>query len=109
MAEVVLVATMKGKDGRGEAIEQAFEAAIEGSHSEAGCTYYALHRDKGAPDTVVLVEVWASEEAFASHMEEPWTQALMTNLEGLLDEPPAAVFLEPRVHGDASKGRLATV
>jgi quinol monooxygenase YgiN len=105
-AGVVVVALLKLKPGESEGAIEAFRPVVEKTHDERGCLAYALHRDRSDPDTIVLVEKWASQEDLDAHFVKPYMEDLGELSSKLLAEPPRIVFCEPVELGDPEKGRI---
>src|SRR3954447_16313774 len=106
MSQVVVVASFEVQDGKADEAEAALRETIEGSHAEAGCLNYALHRDNGDPNVFVLVEKWTSQVALDSHFQQPYVKALGDKAAGVLAAPPVIRFCTPIPVGDPMKGTL---
>jgi quinol monooxygenase YgiN len=106
MANVVVVALLRVHEGRGEEAAEALRPVIEGTHGEAGCLTYALHRDRSDPDRFALVERWTSPVALEAHFQQPHMSGLAEIAGELLAEPPQIVFCDPVALGDPVKGAL---
>lgn len=107
MSEVVVVARVRAKQGRGDEAEAVFRNAIIPTHAEQGCLLYALHREAGDPDHLVLVERWASRDDLEIHLGLPHLTMLREVGALVFDGPVEVTVLEPRPFGDAAKGSLA--
>ncbi len=105
-ARIVVVALLEVRPGRAEEAIEAFRPVVEKTHDERGCLAYALHRDRGDPDTIVLIEKWASQEDLDAHLVKPYLEDLGELSSELLAEPPRIVFCEPLAIGDPGKGRI---
>ncbi len=103
---IVVVALLKIKPGQSEGAIEAFRPVIENTHRERGCLAYALHRDRGDPDTIVLIEKWASQEDLDAHFVQPYMADMGDLASKLLAEPPRILFCEPVEMGDPSKGTI---
>lgn len=55
--------------GRGDDFVAAWPDRIAEVNQEPGCEQYELFRSTSRPDTVVLLEKWASPAALAAHAE----------------------------------------
>lgn len=106
MDRVVVIATLTVKEGLEEQALEVLKPVVEGSHGEAGCLTYAVHRDKNDPRTVVIVEHWTSQVALENHMVQPYMAELVKQAGDLLAEPPAIRFCSPLGLGDPTKGTL---
>ena len=106
MSNIVVVAIFKLREGAEEAAIEALTPVIDGTHGEAGCLSYALHRGAHDPLTLVIVERWTSMVALESHMQQPYVAALGAKAGDLVSEPPIIQILEPIPLGDPIKGTL---
>jgi quinol monooxygenase YgiN len=75
-----VVAVITAKPGRRDEFLAAFRANVPAVRAEKGCVEYAAHADasdigpvqaKFGSDTFVVLETWASAEAFAAHIAAP--------------------------------------
>ncbi|MDF3931498.1 putative quinol monooxygenase [Pseudomonas citronellolis] len=74
---ITLIAIIRAKPGRADAL-QARLADLRGpSRAEAGCVQYDLHRDRKDPDLIYMVEQWRDEAAIAEHEASPHFQAFV--------------------------------
>ena len=103
--EVMVVGSMKAKDGHEEEAAEALRKAAASTHEEDGCLLYAVHRGLEDPGRVVIVERWASREALDEHFQKPYIRELGEKAD-LLAEPAQVWFLEPVPSGDPAKGQL---
>lgn len=98
---VVVVATIKPKDGLLDEVVEIYKEAIPAVHQEPGCQLYALHRGK---DRLVMVEQWESAEALAVHAKAPALAAAHAKTEGKLDGPADVLVTEAVPAGEPAKG-----
>ena len=106
MSRVVVVASFEVQEGKADEAEAALRETIEGSHTEAGCLNYALHRDNNDANVFVLVEVWTSQVALDAHFHQPYVAALGAKGAELLASTPVIRFCTPIPAGDPVKGSL---
>jgi quinol monooxygenase YgiN len=106
MDEVVVVATMTAKDGRGGELEQGLKELVAASHGDDGCVAYALHRAAAGGDTFVMIERWRDQAALDAHFTQPHVQGLGKLAAELLASPPQILFTNPVPAGDPAKGVL---
>ena len=106
MSRVVVVATFEIQEGKGEEAKALLHELIEGSHAEAGCLSYALHRDNNDPNVFVIVEVWTSQVALEAHFQHPYVKALAERGPDVIASPPVIRFCAPLTVGDPVKGAL---
>jgi quinol monooxygenase YgiN len=104
MSAVIVVATAFPVPEHRDAVIAAFEAAIAQVHDgEAGCELYALHEGK---DRLVMIEKYASEDAFAAHRKGTGLAELIAALKGKLSAPMDIQILTPHPAGTPGKGAL---
>ena len=101
---VVVVATIRPLPDRRAEVVAAMEAVIARTHAEDdGCLLYALHQ---APDRLVMIEKWSSQEALAAHLSGPAIAELQQKTDGLLAAPADILTLQPHPAGTADQGAL---
>jgi quinol monooxygenase YgiN len=100
---VVVVATILPLPEHRAAVIDAIKATIEQVHAEDGCELYSLNE---APDRLVMVEKWASQQALDAHAKGPTLAALGPKLAGKVTAAPQVVVLEPVPAGDPAKGAV---
>ena len=105
MSEVVIVVVLTIKDGEAERAEAALRSMIGPTHSEPGCVRYALHREVGNPNRLVIIERWSSDDALGDHYRQPHMTG-MAELSDLLAHPIESYALTPVPAGDPAKGSL---
>lgn len=60
----------------------------EASRAEPGCLRYYCAQDVGDPNTLVLVEEWATDEALQTHLSSPAFAAFVEIIRPALSESP---------------------
>ncbi|NVZ69631.1 putative quinol monooxygenase [Pseudomonas costantinii] len=65
--EVRLVVIINTQPGKGSEQIAAFETLAPQVRAEHGCLQYDLHPVAGNPDSFVLIEKWASQDALDAH------------------------------------------
>jgi quinol monooxygenase YgiN len=73
---IVLIATYRGRQGTGDAIEPLLAELAAATRSEPGCLLYLVNRSTTAPDTFVLYEHYDDEESLAAHRDSPHFQRI---------------------------------
>ncbi|MEU9354687.1 putative quinol monooxygenase [Streptomyces griseoloalbus] len=61
-------------------------AVAERSRTEEGCLESLVHRDLADPDLFVCYERWASEEAVARHLAQPYLEEFLDRLRDCLEQ-----------------------
>lgn len=71
-------------------------AAIEPTRKEPGSISYSFYEDASEPNTFIYYEEWKSEEALASHLAQPYTQAVLSIFNEVLDGEPIVRMYDVR-------------
>ena len=66
----------------------ALRSYVAGSSSEPGATSVQVQADAGRPSRLVVVEVWASQAAYETHLNATAHRALQTAIAPWLVAPP---------------------
>lgn len=103
---ITVVARASARPGQEAALERELRAMAEKTHKEEGCLRYALHRGADDRRSFLIVERWASREAFQAHMQSPHAKALMLAIPGLLSAAPEITPFESVPAGKPEKGLL---
>jgi len=108
MAEVVLIAKFVAKEGcLAELLDVFAVLAPRIQAEEPGCLRYAVHTVAGeGAGTVVMVESFASDDAFAEHRDSSTMAEFGPVLAALVDRPVEVTVLEPVAIGESPKGRV---
>ena len=72
---VVLVAILRAKAGRAEALKEGLSSLVEPTRAEPGCVQYDLHQGTEDPNTFLFYERWKAPEDLAEHARRPHMQA----------------------------------
>ncbi|GAB7192436.1 antibiotic biosynthesis monooxygenase [Kineococcus sp. NUM-3379] len=104
---ITVLATIRPKPGRADAVRAAFGQIIGDVHAEDGCLLYALQvaGEPGA-ETLHMVEKWTSREALQAHAEGEPLRRLAELLGDDLAAPTEVVVADPVPAGDPAKGVL---
>jgi quinol monooxygenase YgiN len=105
MTELVIVARLQAREGQEAALQQALTDAVDPTHAEDGCVVYALHASTEDPTRFVLIEGWATTEAYDAHVGKPYVADLIARL-GQVALPPEVETFRPLSLGDAVKGNV---
>jgi quinol monooxygenase YgiN len=108
MAEVVLIAKFVAREGRlAELLDVLAVLAPRVQAEEPGCLRYAVHTVAGeGTGTVMMVEAFASDDAFAEHRGSATMSEFGPVLAALVDRPVEVTVLEPVAIGESPKGRV---
>lgn len=74
---VVLAVTWVARDGEADAVADLLRQLMPLSRSEPGCLQYEAHRDPDDPNTFVLFESYADQDALDAHAASTHFQELV--------------------------------
>jgi quinol monooxygenase YgiN len=77
---LVVVAIATAKPGQEAELKSRLEGVAKASWSEPGVVTYAVHDMVEASNQFMMVEVYASDAAFQSHLETDHVKALIADL-----------------------------
>jgi quinol monooxygenase YgiN len=100
---VVVVATILPVPEHRAAVIEAMKETVEQVHAEDGCELYSLNE---APDRLIMVEKWASQQALDAHSSGPNLAALGPKLAGKVTAAPEVIVLQPVPAGDPARGAV---
>ena len=95
----VFTATQEGADELGALLE----AVVVESHAEEGILRYSLQRAAKNPAVFVMVEKYASKDAFKAHAGMPHMAVFMEKCKDLLAEAPNVIVTDFVPAGDPAK------
>jgi len=84
---LTVVAEMKAKPGKEDALRQALLALVEPTRKEEGCVQYDLHEHIAEPGRFVFYENWSSAEHLAKHAASEHLKRFGAIRGDLLDGP----------------------
>lgn len=100
---IIMHATMPIKAEARDAFLAAVPGLIEATNAEEGVISYELFESVAAPNTFVMVEVYADKAGMDAHMTSPHFQAAMPALGAALAAAPTLTYYEA---GDAQNLKL---
>ena len=90
-----VIATLKVQPGKAEAFEDAMrELMARVKANEPGCLTYQLTKRRAEPDTYVVMELYANQDAAKAHAESEHFRAAGPKLAGLLAAMPEIEYLD---------------
>ncbi|GBQ94036.1 antibiotic biosynthesis monooxygenase [Acetobacter nitrogenifigens DSM 23921 = NBRC 105050] len=95
MSTIDVAAIVKAKPGKVEEVIAAITPCVAPSRAETANHAYTPHRDIDDPNTIVIIERWASREGFNAHLETDHFKTMAGKLGDLLAEPIAIHLLQP--------------
>ncbi len=94
MANLTVLALIKAKPGKEEALKQELLALIEPTQAEPGYIEYRMHQSLDDKACFMFYEHWASKDALNEHIQTPHLQALLAKADDLFAEPLDVRFWE---------------
>ncbi|WP_213134356.1 putative quinol monooxygenase [Citrobacter sp. FP75] len=95
-AEVIsIIAVLKAKHGKINALKQALQALLQPTRREPGNIEYALFQLRDTPDVFYVRESWRSQTGLDAHIALPHFQAFILQMDDLLAEPLQLDYLTP--------------
>lgn len=85
---VTVVAFMRARAGKVDALRRELLALLAPTRAEDGCLNYDLHVSRDEPGTFMFHENWTSKAHLDRHLESPHLNALKAKLDDLVAEPP---------------------
>jgi quinol monooxygenase YgiN len=82
---LTIVARIKAKPGRQDALAAELIKLVAPTLVEDGCLQYDLHRDCEDPGNFLFFENWETKEQWQAHMESPQLKAYMAVADDLVD------------------------
>lgn len=108
MSAVVVVARLMPHEGLlEELITLLGDLAPQIHAEEPGCLLYAVHRPREDGGPVMMVEKFASIEAFELHGASKTLAAYQPRLAELLSSPVEVTVLDPVAFGDPAKRAIS--
>lgn len=81
----VVVAVAVAREGQESVLAHRLEEVARASWAEEGVVRYAVHTLDDAPGSFMMVEVYASEQAFEAHLATDHVVALIADLPTLVE------------------------
>ncbi len=85
---LTVVAVLKAKPGKEDALRETLLGLVDPTRAEAGCVQYDLHESTEKKGEFVFFEKWVSREALDEHLAKPYLEALRARGDELFSEPP---------------------
>jgi quinol monooxygenase YgiN len=95
-SEVIsIIAVLKAKPGKIDALKQALQALLLPTRREPGNIEYALFQLRDTPDVFYVRESWRGQASLDEHITLPHFQAFILQMNDLLAEPLRLDYLTP--------------
>jgi quinol monooxygenase YgiN len=106
-APVISVVEIAVKPGRRDEALGVIGENVAASHAEPGIVKLAVHVQRTDPDRLWIVEHYADEAAYRSHLETPHLKTAIERLPELLAGPIRSQRITPVALSSHPKGRLS--
>ena len=95
-SEVIsIIAVLKAKPGKIDALKQALQALLLPTRRESGNIEYALFQLRDTPDVFYVREAWRGQAGLDEHIALPHFQTFILQMNDLLAEPLRLDYLTP--------------
>lgn len=95
-AEIIsIIAVLKAKPGKTNALKQALTALLLPTRREPGNIEYDLFQLRDTPDVFYVRESWRGQAGLDDHIALPHFQAFILQMNDLLSEPLRLDYLTP--------------
>lgn len=102
----VVVAVAKAQSGKEEELKSRLEGVARASWDEPGVVSYAVHDVADAPGSYMMVEVYASDQAFDDHLATDHVKALLEDMPSMSDGDLTVFQGHPASFANGPKGLL---
>lgn len=87
MSDLAYIVMVRAKAGKSELLGAALGEMVTLTRQESGCGICELHQSSDDAATWMVYERWRDKEAFASHMQQPYTLKFIERMGELANEP----------------------
>jgi quinol monooxygenase YgiN len=87
MTDLANIVLLRAHVGKSALLAEALRELVTQTAQEPGCAVCELNQSAGDPNTWMVYERWKGQEAFASHMQQPYVTRFLARLEDLVREP----------------------
>jgi len=84
---LTVVAVLRAKPGKEEALREALLGLVDPTRAEPGCLQYDLHVSNENPAEFLFYEKWVDRAALDEHFQKPHLTKLTDRSDELLAEP----------------------
>jgi len=92
--KLTVMALLRAKPGKEEAVKQGLLALLEPTKKEVGCINYNLHQSADTPGLFMFYENWRSRKDLDEHVSTPHMQDFMRKGREVLSGPPELTLWE---------------
>jgi quinol monooxygenase YgiN len=94
-ATVHVIARIRAKEGKEEALKNVLSALVAPSRRELACYYYDLLQNIRDPRDFTFIERWESEKGLDEHAASAHVKKVAEQLDGLVEGPPEIHRYQP--------------
>jgi quinol monooxygenase YgiN len=87
VADLTYIVVLRAQAGKADELGAALAHMVAMTSQEAGCSLIELNRSSEDPSIWMTYERWKNKEAFARHMEQPYTLQFIARMGDLTSEP----------------------
>jgi (4S)-4-hydroxy-5-phosphonooxypentane-2,3-dione isomerase len=95
VSPIVIFTRLQARPGGRDELIAAFDALHDAVSSEPGTTVFAMHVAADDPDLVLFYEVYADDDALATHRESDAVREIVPHLAPLLARAPEITYASP--------------
>lgn len=82
---LTVIATLKAKQGKEEALFTALKGLLAPTRAEKGCVFYDMHKSDDEPGLFMFTEEWETRPLWNDHMDTPHLKAFAAQQETLCE------------------------
>jgi quinol monooxygenase YgiN len=95
--DIANIVTVRAQIGKADLLGDALRKLIALTRKESGCAICELHQSSENAETWMVYERWTGDDAFASHMHQPYVADFLACVDDLVSEPPQVRPFQHRV------------
>ena len=85
--DLVNIVLMYARVGKSELLGEALGKLVALTSQEPGCAITELNQSSDDPNTWMVYERWRGQDAFASHMKQPYVTQFLARMGDLVSKP----------------------
>ena len=88
MSDLVNIVLMRARVGKADFLGGALAELVVQTRQEPGAAVCELNQSAEDPNLWMVYERWRGQEAFDSHMKQPYVARFLAQMGDLISEPP---------------------
>jgi quinol monooxygenase YgiN len=96
MADLTNIVLLRAHVGKAALLGAALGELVALTVQEPGCAVCELSQSSQDPNTWMVYERWRGQEAFSSHMQQPYVAAFLARVDDLAREPAEVLAFNHR-------------